>query len=68
MNPYPAPNSTLVMDNTPIHHGGHISELCDAVGRSVQYLMGLSLLADMQLPFRRPLNLSPTLLPRAKSD
>lgn len=30
MNPYPAPNSVLVMDNCAIHHVEGVVELCDA--------------------------------------
>jgi hypothetical protein len=29
MNPYPAPNSVLVMDNCKIHHVEGVKELCD---------------------------------------
>ncbi|KAI7933643.1 hypothetical protein MJO28_017540 [Puccinia striiformis f. sp. tritici] len=29
MNPYPGPNSVLIMDNAQIHHGGRIQEICD---------------------------------------
>ena len=29
MNPYPAPNSVLVMDNCAIHHVEGIQEMCD---------------------------------------
>ena len=31
MNPYPAPNCVLVMDNCAIHHVDGIQELCDDV-------------------------------------
>ena len=29
MNPYPAPNSVLIMDNCAIHHVDGIQEMCD---------------------------------------
>ncbi|EGF97810.1 uncharacterized protein MELLADRAFT_58192 [Melampsora larici-populina 98AG31] len=32
MNPFPAVNSVLVMDNARIHHGGRIAELCEERG------------------------------------
>ncbi|KAG0139878.1 hypothetical protein CROQUDRAFT_10763, partial [Cronartium quercuum f. sp. fusiforme G11] len=32
MNPWPASKSLLVMDNAPIHHNGHIEDLCKARG------------------------------------
>lgn len=38
MNPWPAQNSVLVLDNAPIHHGGLIAELCKARGVRLIYL------------------------------
>jgi hypothetical protein len=38
MNPFPGPNSILVMDNAPIHHGGRIAEICDAADVLLFYL------------------------------
>ena len=28
MNSFPGPNSVLVMDNAPVHHGGRIAQIC----------------------------------------
>jgi hypothetical protein len=30
MNPYPAPNSVLILDNYRIHHVEGVEELCEA--------------------------------------
>jgi transposase len=38
MNPYPEPNSVLVMDNARIHHGGRIAELAAERGIRILYL------------------------------
>ncbi|KAG0149954.1 hypothetical protein CROQUDRAFT_12143, partial [Cronartium quercuum f. sp. fusiforme G11] len=32
MNPWPASNSVVVMENAPIHHNDHIEDLCEARG------------------------------------
>ncbi|KAI7949928.1 hypothetical protein MJO28_008749 [Puccinia striiformis f. sp. tritici] len=29
MNPFPGPNSVLIMDNAQIHHGGRIQQICN---------------------------------------
>lgn len=38
MNPYPAPNSVLVLDNCSIHHVDGVQERCDAAGVRLLYL------------------------------
>jgi transposase len=38
MNSFPGPNSILVMDNAPIHHGGRIEQICVAAGVLLFYL------------------------------
>ena len=38
MNPYPYPNSVLIMDNCSIHHGGRVAELAEARGVRLLYL------------------------------
>lgn len=38
MNPYPYPNSVLIMDNCSIHHGGRVAELAKARGVRLLYL------------------------------
>lgn len=38
MNPYPARNSVLVMDNAPIHKRGNINRLCEDAGVLLVYL------------------------------
>ncbi|KAA1106362.1 hypothetical protein PGT21_050157 [Puccinia graminis f. sp. tritici] len=38
MNPFPGPNSIIVMDNAAIHHGGRIAEICDAADVLLFYL------------------------------
>lgn len=38
MQPYPYPNSVLVMDNASIHHGGKIEELAAEHGIRILYL------------------------------
>ena len=38
MNPYPGPNSVLVLDNASIHHRGNVQTLCDEKGIVLEYL------------------------------
>ncbi|KNF03100.1 hypothetical protein PSTG_03684 [Puccinia striiformis f. sp. tritici PST-78] len=38
MNPFPGPNSVLVMDNAPVHHNGRIADICDAANVLLVYL------------------------------
>jgi transposase len=38
MNRYPAPNSTLVMDNARIHKGSRVAQLCHRAGVKLIYL------------------------------
>lgn len=38
MQPYPAPNSVLILDNAQIHHGGRIEKLCRDAGIMLRYL------------------------------
>jgi transposase len=38
MNPFPAPNSIIVMDNATVHHGGRIAKICDAANVLLIYL------------------------------
>jgi hypothetical protein len=38
MGEFPSQNSILVMDNTPVHHGGCIPELCNNAGVLLVYL------------------------------
>lgn len=38
MQPYPNPNSVLIMDNCSIHHGGRVAELAVARGVLLLYL------------------------------
>ncbi|KAG0150468.1 hypothetical protein CROQUDRAFT_38369, partial [Cronartium quercuum f. sp. fusiforme G11] len=40
MNVYPAPNSILVLDNTAIHHGAEIFQLCAKHGQWFLKLYG----------------------------
>lgn len=42
MNPYPAENSVLIMDNASIHCGGRIEELCEQAGVRLMYLPAYS--------------------------
>lgn len=38
MQPYPAPNSVLILDNAQIHHGGRIAKLCRDARVMLRYL------------------------------
>jgi transposase len=38
MNPYPAINSILVLENAWVHTGGQIPELCSEAGVRIKYL------------------------------
>lgn len=38
MNSFPGPNSVLVLDNAPVHHGGRIAQLCAATEVLLIYL------------------------------
>ncbi|KAH9450094.1 hypothetical protein Pst134EA_033143 [Puccinia striiformis f. sp. tritici] len=38
MNPFPARNSILILDNAKIHHGGRIPLLCAEAGILLMYL------------------------------
>lgn len=42
MNPYPARNSVLMLDNARVHHGGRILELCRRAGILLIYLPAYS--------------------------
>jgi hypothetical protein len=42
MNPYPGPNSVLILDNARIHHGGLIEEICEEYGVLLIYLPAYS--------------------------
>ena len=38
MNSFPGPNSVLVLDNAPVHHGGRIAQLCASAEVLLIYL------------------------------
>ncbi|KAI7960205.1 hypothetical protein MJO29_005273 [Puccinia striiformis f. sp. tritici] len=38
MNPFPGPNSVLVLDNAAIHHNGRVAEICEAANVLLVYL------------------------------
>jgi transposase len=38
MGRFPGPNSILVLDNAPVHHGGRIAEICDNADVLLVYL------------------------------
>ena len=42
MNPFPGPQSVLVMDNAAIHHNGRIEEIVEAKGCRLFYLPAYS--------------------------
>jgi transposase len=38
MDSFPGPQSILVMDNAPVHHGGRVEQICAAAGVLLIYL------------------------------
>lgn len=46
MQPYPAPNSVLVLDDSQLHDGERIARLCSKAGECVSSLEGLIRIAN----------------------
>ena len=42
MNPFPLPNSVLVMDNAQIHHNGQVADIVESRGSLLIYLPAYS--------------------------
>jgi transposase len=42
MNPFPGPQSVLVMDNCALHHNAHVRELCEEADIRVKFLPAYS--------------------------
>ena len=42
MNPFPFPNSVLMLDDAQVHHNGRIAEIVEARGCLIQYLPAYS--------------------------
>jgi len=42
MNPYPASNSVILLDNASIHHVDEVRDMCDAAGVRLEFLPAYS--------------------------